>query len=343
LLAPPVYPCFEKAYVDVLGHVVNNHEYRNAPRGNASRECLGLSFQLANPRERLPYLTARKVNPVFHFAEALWYLAGRDDLDMIGYYAPRMRSDSRDGTTVGGSAYGSRIFNPADGDTISPFDRVLALLRAEPGSKRGLLPVFETRELAVADNPDMSCAVALHLLVRAGQLHMVCYMRANDCDRGLLADVFSFTMIQEYAAIQLSLELGTYTHHIGSAHIGDRDLDRVQRVLAEADDRSHSPTLRFPFPLMPADTTAETIATVLGHEEALRTNRAQYRPADIAGLSLHPYWQQVLLLFEAKRQLVHCPADPVGKDILASLDAGTRWLLAHRWPPRMPRGFEPVR
>ncbi|MGW7365598.1 thymidylate synthase [Streptomyces sp. NPDC054841] len=218
MLAPPVYPCFEQAYVDVLGHIVNNHEYRNAPRGNASRECLGLSFQLADPRERFPYLANRQVNPVFHYAEALWYLAGRDDLDMIGYYAPRMRSDSRDGATIGGSAYGSRIFNPAPGETIAPFDRVLALLDTETDSKRGVLPIFEARELAIDANPDMSCAIALHLLVRDGKLHMVCYMRANDCDRGLLADVFSFTMIQEYAAIQLGLGLGTYTHHIGSAH-----------------------------------------------------------------------------------------------------------------------------
>jgi thymidylate synthase len=41
---------------------------------------------------------------------------------------------------------------------------------------------------------------------------MVCSMRANDLDCGLLSDVFSFTMIQEYAAVQLGLELGTYTH-----------------------------------------------------------------------------------------------------------------------------------
>ncbi|MFI5812631.1 radical SAM protein [Streptomyces sp. NPDC051643] len=41
MLAPPVCPRFEQAYLDVHGHIVDNHEYRNAPRGNASRECLG--------------------------------------------------------------------------------------------------------------------------------------------------------------------------------------------------------------------------------------------------------------------------------------------------------------
>ncbi|MGH3929691.1 MAG: hypothetical protein ACRDTF_06915, partial [Pseudonocardiaceae bacterium] len=60
-----VYSTFEDAYLDVLDHVSERFQYRNAPRGNASHECIGLAFQLANPRERFPYLTARKVNPVF--------------------------------------------------------------------------------------------------------------------------------------------------------------------------------------------------------------------------------------------------------------------------------------
>ncbi|MGH3925768.1 MAG: thymidylate synthase, partial [Pseudonocardiaceae bacterium] len=90
--------------------------------------------------------------------------------------------------------------------------------------------------------------VALHLFAREDRLHMVCYMRANDANRGLVADVFSFTLIQEFAAVLLGLELGTYTHHVGSMHIGDRDLARVARVLAEAATRESSPVSRHPFP-----------------------------------------------------------------------------------------------
>ncbi len=44
----------------------------------------------AHGGQRLPYLAARKANPVFHFAEALWYLAGRRDLL---YSAVDLRSD----------------------------------------------------------------------------------------------------------------------------------------------------------------------------------------------------------------------------------------------------------
>lgn len=330
MLTPPSHSDIESAYLGLLAHVSEAYEHRIDARGNAAREVIGASFRLPDPRQRLPYLAARKANPVFHFAEALWYLAGRRDLEMIGYYAPSMRSSSRDGLHLGGSAYGYRIFNSAVGERYSPFERVLELLRREKDSKRGFIPVFTADELAISDNPDMSCLAALHLLPRDGRLHMVCYMRANDLDCGLLSDVFSFTVIQEFAAVQLGLELGTYTHTIGSAHICDRNAERVQRVLKEAATRTEPQ--RFDFAAMPRTTTEATLALVLEHEEALRTNKARYRPADIAALGLDPYWQQAVLLFEVYRQIQHDQTDQVDPEVLDALAPGLRWLVRHRWP-----------
>ena len=337
VLTPPSFPDLEAAYVALLRAATEQYQFRISPRGNAAREVIGVGFRLPDPRQRLPYLAERKTNPVFHFAEALWYLAGRRDLEMIGHYAPSMAASSRDGVTIHGSAYGARIFTPAPGEDAAPFDRVLELLRRETDSKRGLIPVFSADELADTEaNPDMACLAGLHFLPRDGALHMVCSMRANDLDCGLLSDVFSFTMIQEYAAIQLGLELGTYTHYMGSAHVNDRDAARVGRVLAEAAAREAAPT--FEFAPMPATTTPDTIAVVLEHEEVLRTNAASYSVGHITALDLDPYWEQVLLLFEVHRQITHGKADVVDAAVLAALHPGLRWLLGHRWPACAPVG-----
>ncbi|MDI5974054.1 hypothetical protein POF50_032715 [Streptomyces sp. SL13] len=87
MLTPPAFASFDQAYAAVLQHVNDRHEYANFPRGNDSRECIGVNFQLTDPRGRTPF------NPVYHFAEALWYLGGRRDLDMIAHYAPRRHAD----------------------------------------------------------------------------------------------------------------------------------------------------------------------------------------------------------------------------------------------------------
>ncbi|MEV6056923.1 thymidylate synthase [Streptomyces sp. NPDC052107] len=329
MLTPQTYRSVEGPYVELLRLTTREHAHHIDARGNAARELIGVSFRLPDPRQRLPYLAERKANPVFQFAEALWYLAGRRDLEMIGYYAPSMRASSIDGVTLGGSAYGYTLFTADEGSKQSPFDQVLELLRSETDSKRGYLPVFSARELADRSNPDVACLAGLHLLARAGRLHMVCNMRANDIDCGLLSDVFSFTMIQEYAAIQLGLQLGTYTHTIGSAHVNDRNADRVRRVLTEVDARFTPIT--FDFPAMPDGTNADTIAAVLDHEEVLRTNQVRYSMRHIKGLTLAAYWQQVVMLFELYRQIQHDKATAVDADLLDALEPGLRWLMEHKW------------
>ncbi|SOB88941.1 thymidylate synthase [Streptomyces sp. 1331.2] len=337
MIAPVVFPSFQHAYVAVLRYVTETYEFVNSARGNDSQEIIGASFRLADPRQRALYLTSRPVNPVYHYAEALWYLGGMRNLDLIGHYANRRRADSRDGVTIEGSSYGARIFAPRPDGAPSAFDQALELLRAEKDSKRAYMPIFEARDLDEIGHPDLPCLVGLHLLAREGYLHMVTYMRANDANRGMVCDVYSFTLIQEFAAALLGLRLGSYTHHVGSMHVGLRDLERAGRVLDET-AASYATVPCFAPPVMPADSTWKHIRTVLEHEELLRANRVQYTPRDVAGLDLPRYWQRVLLLFEAHRQVVNCPEVPVDQRVLDALEPGARWQFERRWPARVAAG-----
>lgn len=337
VLMPPQFAGLEDAYVAVVGQIAEHYEYANAPRGNASRECLNVGFTLTDPVSRVPFLKDRKVNIVFHFAEALWYLQGRSDLEMMAYYAPQMRSYSMDGKTLRGSAYGSMIFRPDPGGGPSAFGRVLDLIRDDPATKRAVMTMFRPEELTVPGNTNVACALAFQFLVRDGRLHAVCYMRANDADHGLLSDVFSFTLLQEFAARQLGIPVGTYTHFAGSMHVADGNLPRIRRVLGEArrDDRDRP---RFAFPVMPSDASWSDLDAVQAHEEQLRLNQRRHTPETIAGTGLDPYWQQILLLFEAYRQVKHGD-DSVDASILAALDPGFQWLLCTRWPARTVAGM----
>jgi len=106
------FPRFEDAYLAVLDHVGREAEHVCESRANRARECLNVSFVLNDPRDRLVYIPERRANIVFCFAEALWYLQGRDDLEMIAYYAPRLARFSADGRTLTGSAYGPKLHTP---------------------------------------------------------------------------------------------------------------------------------------------------------------------------------------------------------------------------------------
>jgi thymidylate synthase len=326
VITGPVFETFTDAYLAVLDEIYHHAEYSTATRGKTAIEITNVSFTIRNPIDRTPYLAARRANIVFNHAEALWYLSGRDDLDMIAYYAPSLRKLSADGMTLTGTAYGLRLFAPAKPDGRSQFDRVMALLREDADAKRAAMLIMRPDELDPA-NPDVACTLGLQLMLRAGCLHMAAYMRGNDAMIGLLGDTFAFTFIQEFAARLLGVDVGSYAHHVGSMHVNVLDLTKVEDMLGEHD----SPV--FPPIAMPETTSWADLRTVLDWEEQLRLNRKRFAP-DL--VDLDSYWTQIIGLFEVHRQIVHQPDQPVTDEALTLLRLGHRWLVEQRWPSHLP-------
>lgn len=332
MVTGPSFVTFTDAYLAVLRSLVTNAEHQTATRGKTASEITNASFTITNPIDRTPYLRARKSNIIFNHAETLWYLSGRNDLDMIAHYAPSLRALSRDGKTLAGTAYGPPLFAPGEPDARSPFDRVLHLLRSDPDTKRAVVPIMRPAELADSDNPDVSCTLGLQFLRRAGRLDLIAYLRGNDAMIGLLGDVFAFTFIQEFTARILGIPVGRYGHHVGSMHLNDLHHAKAEAILSEQDQPA------FPAVAMPVGATWVDIKKVLTWEERLRTDQAQFTPDAV---ELDPDWIQIIALFEVHRQLSTHPERAVTTDTLNFLRPGHRWLVEQRWPTRMPSRGRP--
>ncbi|NNB94890.1 thymidylate synthase [Corallococcus exiguus] len=319
------FDTFDAAYRHGLRWVYEAPQHFSTPRGFASRENLGFCFELTNPLARIPYSAARKTNIVFNFAEALWYLSGQADLDRIGHYAPSIRKYSMDGSTLTGTAYGTKIFH-FGGAAINQWKQVAQLLREDPSTKRAVLQIFDAHELLVADNIDVSCTLGLQFFARKGRLHAAAFMRANDAYRGIVSDVFSFTFLQEMMAHQLGLQLGSYYHYVGSFHIYEPDIAAVERFLAEPPSSEASAHL---LPAMPEGDNWEAVRVVLQHEQELRHNRRQITVEGLASTGVPIYWQQVLGLFEVHRQIHY--EGRINQGLVDCLPAIYQWLIASRW------------
>ena len=317
------YPNFHHAYIDQLRLVFEKPTYFNAPRGQHSRERLAAQFQLRDPSQRMAFIPRRRTNIVFNFAEALWYLAGRDDLDFIGYYAPNMSCYSMDGHHLTGTAYGPKIFSRAHRNC--QYSTVIDLLVNDPDSKRAVVQIFDAGELLVQGNIDVSCTLGLQFFLREGALHAQAYMRANDAYRGMVSDVFSFTLLQEFLASELGAELGTYTHVAGSLHIYQNDDVRVEAVLSDPAGSGPAP---YRLPAMPSGDNRSAVTSLLEIEEKLRHNRLRL-PVDPDLLDLPPYWAQIAMLFEIYRQTRQ--GEPLNTDLLAVLEPAYRFFVDHRW------------
>jgi thymidylate synthase len=321
---------FQDAYLHQVGELLREPRFRAAcgagPDGRGGRERLGAGFTLRDPLRRLVTHRARRVNLVFHFAEALWHLAGRDDLDYLAYYAPRLRNYSADGLPLTGSAHGLRIFRYGDG-VGDQWAAAALRIKEDPDTRCAVIQVFHPRELLVPGNPDVARTLALQYVLREGRIHAITYIRAGDVYRGMVSDVFSFTFLQEMMARQLRVPVGSYTHIIGSLRLRGPDAPKAGLLLS-APASVGSPPDRMP--ALPRGGNRGHLARVLELEHELRTGRLRLRADEVDTLGLPSYWADVVVLFELYRRV---RAGESGGDALADrLPPLYRHLMDQRFP-----------
>lgn len=322
------FETLHEMYSAVLRQVRFESSFRNAPRGHSEIEVLGYSGSLKNPRARHCLSPVRRQNIVFNYAEALWYLSGRNDLDFIAYYAPRMRRYSADGVSLPGTGYGKKLFSFGD-RSIDQIERAIDVLsRDDADSKRVFIQIFDANEDIYRRNIDVSCTLGLQVLLRDGALHLIAYLRANDAFIGFLSDVFSFTMIQEYLAARLGVPMGSYHHLVGSLHIYEENLGTVDDLLEEWPAREIIDDL----PAMPR-TSREELADILAIEAAIRAEDVTFY--HLQSMSLAPYWREVLSLFALYRSVTS--NEPIPAIALDSLHPLHKRLFTSRWPDTIRR------
>lgn len=322
-----LYNGFQDAYLDTLAEILTKDAYQVAPRGFHSIEILGSGFRIDNPLDRLVMHESRRYNIVFNFAEALWYLSGRDDLAYLSYYAPTVRKYSADGVRLTGTAYGPRIYRYGAAG-IDQWEAVRALLRADPDTKRAVIQIYQPDEVLIPDNVDVACTLTLQFLLRDGRLHAVAYMRANDAYRGMVSDVFSFTFLQEVMARQLGVGVGTYIHMVGSIHVYAPDLPAATQMLATGTMAAD------PMPPIPDGDIAGDLGRLMTLEHQLRTNSRRLAPAEIDGLGLPPYWSEIAVLLELHRRVKYDETADVRTigELLDSVNAQYQNLMTRRFP-----------
>lgn len=268
----------------VFGRLLNVPQRVTATRGDTT-EIIGVLLQLTNPRARISRTENKQV--LFScLGEVLWYLAGSRELAFIEYYLSRYARESDDGKTVHG-AYGPRLFRMRGQDQV---ENVLALLRERSTSRRAVIQVFDSADLA-ADHTDVPCTCSLQFFVREGRLHLFTAMRSNDAYLGLPHDIFAFTMLQEIMARALDVDLGTYKHAVGSLHLYKEHRKAAAAFLREGWQESIA------MPAMPAGDPWPAIEAVTMCERAIRERGKMPRSMP----ELAPYWMDVVRLLRVFR------------------------------------------
>lgn len=163
-----------------------------------------------HPRERIVCWPNRDYNIAFVLYEALWMLAGRNDLAPMAKFVQNFTKYSDNGKTLHG-AYGYR-WRHALGD-VDQLPIIAERLRRDPDDRRCVLQMWEAARDLGKDSKDLPCNIAVTFQRdRNGRLDMVVFNRSNDAFWGTyFANAFHFSILQEFMALWIGCEVGTYT------------------------------------------------------------------------------------------------------------------------------------
>lgn len=295
--------------------------------GHEIREVWGLTGMLTDPRARLfsSKLEPTLFNAGLACARWLYLLSGSDRLQDIAHYSHGARRFSDDGVTMPGGSHGARIFYCQPG--INQFDAAVATLRELGETTRVILVLQQPTDL-MHRTADYICVANCMLTIRDGRLHTLVQMRSGEVLRLMPYDLFEFTMLAEYVAMTLDLQLGSYIHSGFVFQItGKRDQQRAVTLAAETVGTTPMATM----PAVHPDLRARVIAA----ERRLREAASYAGPAQYLELlrqlaDLDPYWRDVITAAAIQGRLMRSPAaerTAVLEAVDAAGDAGPlAWL-----------------
>jgi thymidylate synthase len=125
---------------------------------------------------------------------------------------------------------------------------------------------------------------------------MITFMRSNDIYLGLPHDLFSFTMLQEIVALSLDLNLGSYTHIVGSLHLYKDNIDKLDTFLEEGWQSKNNL-----MPEMPEGNPWPSIKKLLEAERKLRLGDLIDFDEYLMNLKLENYWVDLIKILQIFR------------------------------------------
>jgi hypothetical protein len=179
--------------------------------------CVATVYE--KPWERVLLDPVRDANPFFHLMESLWMLRGQRDVKSLVHYNKRMDDYSDDGEVFHG-AYGHRWRNHFSQNyrVLDQLKIIIRRLAKDPDDRRCVLQMWDASYDLNINKVDIPCNTHVYFKIR-DKLHMTVCCRSNDIIWGAYgANAVHFSMLHQYVADCLDVEMGPYTQISDSFH-----------------------------------------------------------------------------------------------------------------------------
>lgn len=139
-------------FSDMFRHLSEHGVPSGSRNGRVLRFPEPVLTTVRNPAERVLLHRGRDANPIFHLMEAIWMLAGRQDVAFLSMFNSTIHQYSDDGQ-VFNAAYGYRWREHFGVDQLT---NVIHTLKADPGSRQAVIQMWDAGDL-VKQTKDKAC------------------------------------------------------------------------------------------------------------------------------------------------------------------------------------------
>ena len=105
-------------------------------------------------------------------------------------------------------------------------------LRKDPFSRRAIINVRSPYDIG-SDDP--ACLQSIQFFIRHNRLDCSVLFRSNDLFEALYMNAFALILLQQKIASELGIEVGTYKHMANSAHVYEKDFDKLEGAFKRID------------------------------------------------------------------------------------------------------------
>ena len=210
-------------------------EKADSRNGTVMRARTPVTTAYQKPHQRVLFDSKRDANPYFHLMEALWMLAGRNDVAPMAKYNSTIGQFSDDSVTLNG-AYGFRWRGYFDMDQVK---WAVRHLHQNPDSRRcviGMWAPADDNRAVDGGTLDVPCNTQIYFLRRGLNLDMTVTNRSNDIIWGCYgANVVHMSIFHEYVCAMLGMEMGAYYQVSNDWHMYEKHFPLLDHTTSVED------------------------------------------------------------------------------------------------------------
>jgi len=241
-----------KQYLQLVKDVIENGEDRSDRTGVGTRSIFGyqMKFDLS---EGFPLLGSKRTAIKPLVAELFWFLEGSTDerrLAELQYNDKRENLIGKNTVWTANADYQGKNLGYENNDLVKELGPVyskqwrdcngvdqikaaIETIKNNPDSRRIIVNSWNVAEIDQMALPP--CHTMFQFYVSNGKLSCQLYQRSADIGLGVPFNIASYALLTHIIARYCNLEVGTFVHTIGDAHIYQDHIDPLKQIFERED------------------------------------------------------------------------------------------------------------